>query len=165
MRQWNAGFDVLDLRLAHLDVGLPKAALADGIGLGDDESGAHRVGSYAVAAVLHALDAPLEVTGPVSAVLFVSSSAPDTDFTARLVDVHPDGRAMNLCEGVLRARYRESIERAVVATSIDDVARSVARGILRIWAARGIAERLAAPERVGRKLANALLEALEPSCT
>jgi uncharacterized protein len=60
------------------------------------------------------LQAPLEVTGPVSAVLFVSSSAPDTDFTARLVDVHPDGRAINLCEGVLRARYRESIERAVL---------------------------------------------------
>jgi len=57
------------------------------------------------------LDAPLDMTGPVSAVLHVSSSAPDTDFTARLVDVHPDGRAINLCEGVLRARYRESIER------------------------------------------------------
>ena len=43
--------------------------------------------------------------------LFVSSSAPDTDFIARLVDVHPDGRAINLCEGILRLRYRESIER------------------------------------------------------
>ncbi len=62
------------------------------------------------------LDAPLEVTGPVSAVLFVSSSAPDTDITARLVDVHPDGRAINLCEGVIRVRYRESIERAVFMT-------------------------------------------------
>jgi len=61
-----------------------------------------------------ALDAPLEVTGPISAVLFVSSSAPDTDVTARLVDVHPDGRAINLCEGVIRARYRESIERSVL---------------------------------------------------
>ena len=57
-----------------------------------------------------ALTAPLDVTGPVEAVLFVSSSAPDTDFTARLVDVQPDGRALNLCEGVLRARYRDSIE-------------------------------------------------------
>jgi len=56
------------------------------------------------------LDGPVEVTGPVSVVLFVSSSEPDTDFTARLVDVHPDGRAINLCEGVLRARYRDSIE-------------------------------------------------------
>jgi putative CocE/NonD family hydrolase len=57
------------------------------------------------------LSEPLEVTGPVSATLFVSSSAPDTDFTARLVDVQPGGRAINLCEGVLRARYRDSIER------------------------------------------------------
>jgi putative CocE/NonD family hydrolase len=57
------------------------------------------------------LDEPLEVTGPVSAVLAVSSSAPDTDFTARLCDVFPDGRSINLCEGVLRARYRNSNER------------------------------------------------------
>ena len=62
------------------------------------------------------LDRPLEVTGPVSLRLFVSSSAPDTDFTARLVDVHPDGRALNLCEGVLRARYHESIEREAFLT-------------------------------------------------
>jgi hypothetical protein len=56
---------------------------------------------------------PLEATGPVSAVLWVSSTAPDTDITARLVDVWPDGRAINLCEGVLRLRYRDSIERPV----------------------------------------------------
>ncbi|MCL2395065.1 MAG: CocE/NonD family hydrolase, partial [Acidimicrobiaceae bacterium] len=55
------------------------------------------------------LDAPLEVTGPVSAVLQISSSAPDTDFTAKLVDVHPDGRAENIADGILRARYRESL--------------------------------------------------------
>ena len=41
-----------------------------------------------------------KVTGPVVARLYASSSAPDTDFTARLVDVHTDGRAMVLCEGV-----------------------------------------------------------------
>jgi hypothetical protein len=50
---------------------------------------------------------PLEVIGPVKAVLHVSSSAPDTDFTAKLVDVGPDGRAFNLADGILRARYRE----------------------------------------------------------
>jgi uncharacterized protein len=55
------------------------------------------------------LERDLEVIGPVDAVLFVSSSALDTDFTAKLVDVHPDGRAMLLCDGILRARYRESI--------------------------------------------------------
>lgn len=54
------------------------------------------------------LDNALEVTGPVKLVLFASSSAPDTDFTGKLVDVHPDGRAFNLCDGILRARYRES---------------------------------------------------------
>src|SRR6202011_4690539 len=37
--------------------------------------------------------------------------APDTDFVAKLVDVHPDGRAINLAEGIVRARYRESLSR------------------------------------------------------
>ncbi len=55
------------------------------------------------------LAAPLEVIGPVLAVLHVSSSATDTDFTAKLVDVAPDGRAENLADGILRARYRESL--------------------------------------------------------
>jgi putative CocE/NonD family hydrolase len=55
------------------------------------------------------LDQPLDVTGPVVAVLCVSSSAPDTDFTAKLVDVAPDGRAVNVADGILRARYRESL--------------------------------------------------------
>ncbi len=48
----------------------------------------------------------LEVTGPLELVLHVSSSARDTDFTAKLVDVHPDGTAYNVQEGILRARYR-----------------------------------------------------------
>lgn len=50
-----------------------------------------------------------EVTGPVSLTLYVSSSAVDTDFTGKLVDVFPDGRAMILTDGILRARYRESL--------------------------------------------------------
>jgi len=50
----------------------------------------------------------LEVTGPVTLDLYASSSAVDTDFTAKLVDVAPDGKAFNLTEGILRARYRES---------------------------------------------------------
>lgn len=56
------------------------------------------------------LDEPVEVTGPVTLKLFVSSSAPDTDFTAKLVDVSPDGRAIILCHGVLRMRYRQSLD-------------------------------------------------------
>lgn len=55
------------------------------------------------------LAADLEVTGPVTLRLFVSTSARDTDFTGKLVDVHPDGRAMILTDGILRARYRESL--------------------------------------------------------
>lgn len=54
---------------------------------------------------------PFEVTGPVSAEIFVSSSAVDTDLVAKLVDVYPDGRAINLSEGILRLRYRNSFER------------------------------------------------------
>jgi len=55
------------------------------------------------------LTRPLEVTGPIELVLFVSSSAPDTDFTGKLVDVHPNGRAEILTDGILRARYRDSL--------------------------------------------------------
>jgi putative CocE/NonD family hydrolase len=51
-----------------------------------------------------------EVTGPVSLELYAKSSAVDTDFTAKLVDVWPDGFAQNLTEGIVRARYRESQE-------------------------------------------------------
>ena len=54
------------------------------------------------------LGVPLEVTGPVVVKLFVSTIVPDTDFTAKLVDVRPDGFAQNLADGILRARYRES---------------------------------------------------------
>ena len=59
-----------------------------------------------------AFDQDTEVTGPVSLEIFVSSSAVDTDFTAKLVDVWPNGFAQNLSDGILRARYRNSMERA-----------------------------------------------------
>ena len=57
------------------------------------------------------LSGDLEITGPVTLELFASSSAVDTDFTAKLVDVWPDGFAQNLTEGIIRARYRESQEK------------------------------------------------------
>ena len=57
------------------------------------------------------LEEELEVTGPVKAVLYGMSSAPDTDWVVRLTDVHPDGYSRPLCDGILRARYRESFER------------------------------------------------------
>jgi putative CocE/NonD family hydrolase len=52
------------------------------------------------------LDEAMEVTGPVSAVLFVATTAPSADFTAKLVDVHPDGAAYNVTDGVVRRVYR-----------------------------------------------------------
>jgi len=51
----------------------------------------------------------LEVTGPVTVKLFAASTARDTDFTAKLIDVYPDGAAYNLSEGIIRARFRESV--------------------------------------------------------
>jgi uncharacterized protein len=59
------------------------------------------------------LDRGIEVSGPIKAVLYVSSSARDTDFTAKLVDVYPDGVAYNIHEGILRARYREGFGKKV----------------------------------------------------
>jgi putative CocE/NonD family hydrolase len=50
-----------------------------------------------------------EVTGPVTVALYAATSAPDTDFVARLTDVYPDGRSINITEGVIRARYREDV--------------------------------------------------------
>jgi predicted acyl esterase len=60
----------------------------------------------------------LEVTGPIVVKLCVSSTAPDTDFTAMLLDVYPpnedypQGYDLNLCDGIQRARYRDGYERA-----------------------------------------------------
>jgi len=67
-------------------------------------AGRHDVLTY----VTPPLERDVEVTGLVELVLFASSSAPDTDFTGKLVDVHPDGRAEILTDGILRARYRDS---------------------------------------------------------
>ncbi|HEX3053779.1 MAG TPA: CocE/NonD family hydrolase [Aggregatilineaceae bacterium] len=57
------------------------------------------------------LEQPIEVTGPVYLELFITSSARDTDFTGKLVDVYPDGRALILTEGIFRARYYKSMTR------------------------------------------------------
>ncbi len=58
-----------------------------------------------------ALEQDLEVTGPVKLVLWAASSARDTDFTGKLVDVHPDGKAYNLCDGIVRAQYRNGTDK------------------------------------------------------
>ncbi len=57
------------------------------------------------------LEQDIEVTGPITVHLWAISSAPDTDFVARLVDVHPDGYAQNLTDGIIRARYRDVVLR------------------------------------------------------
>jgi len=57
------------------------------------------------------LTAEMEVTGPVELTLYAASSAPDTDFTAALIDVYSDGKAIILTDGIIRARYRKSFEK------------------------------------------------------
>jgi uncharacterized protein len=53
----------------------------------------------------------IEVTGPIRVDLYASSSAPDTDFTAKLIDIWPNGFRQRLCDGMVRARFRDGMER------------------------------------------------------
>jgi putative CocE/NonD family hydrolase len=68
------------------------------------------------------LSEDVEVTGPLVARLWISSDCPDTDFTAKLVDVYPpnedypEGFAMNVTDGIVRVRYRDSWERPELMT-------------------------------------------------
>ncbi len=55
------------------------------------------------------LNEPIEVTGRLTAKLFISSDCPDTDFTVKLTDVYPDGRSLLVADGILRARYHKSL--------------------------------------------------------
>jgi len=57
----------------------------------------------------------VEVTGAVRVILYASTSATDTDFTAKLVDVFPSGEARNLTDGILRLRYRDGLDKAALA--------------------------------------------------
>jgi putative CocE/NonD family hydrolase len=59
------------------------------------------------------LEAGVEVSGTIEVTLYVSSDVKDTDFTVKLVDVYPDGRAYNLDETIQRARFREGYDREV----------------------------------------------------
>ncbi len=52
----------------------------------------------------------VEVTGPITVKLFAATSAPDTDWTAKLVDVEPGGKIINLNNGIIRASHRDSLE-------------------------------------------------------
>ncbi|MFT5165863.1 MAG: putative CocE/NonD family hydrolase [Saprospiraceae bacterium] len=59
------------------------------------------------------LEEGIEVSGFIETTLYVGSDAKDTDFTIKLIDVHPDGKAFNLDETILRARYREGFDKEV----------------------------------------------------
>jgi predicted acyl esterase len=60
-----------------------------------------------------ALERPVEWTGKVRAELYISSSAPDTDFIVRVTDVYPDGRSILIIDSIRRARFRDGFEREV----------------------------------------------------
>jgi hypothetical protein len=62
------------------------------------------------------LDEYVEITGQVVVRLWASSSAVDTDFTAKLCDVYPDGRSMLVCDGIVRARHRNTSRSAEFLT-------------------------------------------------
>jgi putative CocE/NonD family hydrolase len=57
------------------------------------------------------LEQDLEVTGPLTLTLYAATSARDTDFTAKLVDVHPNGLSIHLAEGIMRCRHRSGLDR------------------------------------------------------
>ena len=83
--------------------------LGDNNGPRDQRGYEDRVLTYTT----ESLDQPLDVTGPVKAVLHASSSAIDTDWVVRIADVHPDGTSMLICDGILRARFKDSFERPI----------------------------------------------------
>jgi uncharacterized protein len=80
------------------------------IGGPDDYAGVETRGDVLVY-TSEPLTVPLDVVGPVRAVLHVSTSAADTDITAKLIDLHPNGFAQRLCDGLVRLRYRDGHER------------------------------------------------------
>lgn len=63
----------------------------------------------------------MELSGPITPTLFVSSDAKDTDFTVKVIDVYPDGRAYNLDESIQRMRYRDGYDKPIVMMKKDSV--------------------------------------------
>jgi putative CocE/NonD family hydrolase len=63
------------------------------------------------------LEQDMTVIGPIKVVLHAATDGVDTDWTAKLVDVSPSGYAMNLCDGITRARYRESFQHPELLTA------------------------------------------------
>ncbi len=98
----------------HYDPAHPVPFITDPtssqIGGPDDYSAIERRDDVLVY-VTEPLQEELEVTGPIRIDLYASSSAPDTDFMAKLVDVWPSGFVQRLCDGMVRARFREGMDR------------------------------------------------------
>lgn len=81
-----------------------------GIGQGSVDNRAVETRDDVLVYTTEPLSEGVEITGPVRAEIFFSTDVPDTDITVKLLDVSPDGRALNLSHGVARARYRNSYE-------------------------------------------------------
>jgi putative CocE/NonD family hydrolase len=79
------------------------------------------------------LAADVEVTGEISATLYAATSATDTDWWVKLVDVHPDGKAYNIVNGVVRARYRKSRDRPEPVTP-----GAVEKYLINVWATSNV---------------------------
>src|SRR5690606_6820351 len=80
---------------------------------------------------------PTEVTGTVEAVLFVSSNAKDTDFAVKLSQVQPDGRAYNLADSIMRARYRDGYDSERFMTDGEVYELRLPPMALSVWLAEG----------------------------
>jgi putative CocE/NonD family hydrolase len=106
------GFDPADPTPSRGGALLPGAALA---GPFDQREREHR--SDVLVYTSEPLTRELEVTGSVRVELWVSSSSQQSDFTAQLVDVHPDGPALNLCDGIVRTH--RSTPHTICALRID----------------------------------------------
>jgi len=82
---------------------------AAGLAPGPAEQGAVEKRNDVLCYTTPVLEEDIEITGPLELHLFAATSARDTDFTAKLVDVYPGGRAYNIADGIIRARYRKSV--------------------------------------------------------
>lgn len=87
--------------------------LAGQIGGPDDYSAIEQRGDV-LCYTTESLKEDREVTGPVKLILYASSDAVDTDFMAKLIDVHPNGFCQRLCDGAVRARYRQGPRKAIL---------------------------------------------------
>jgi putative CocE/NonD family hydrolase len=99
----------------HYDPGRPVPFITEPISSqigGPDDYAAVQRRDDVLVYVSEPLEAPTEVTGPIRLELYAASSAPDTDFMALLFDLHPSGFAQRLCDGMVRARFREGMDRS-----------------------------------------------------